>query len=420
MFIIRRLLLLALAAGLLAGCAGGGLPFALPEPVEIEFAFLGQESDYRELAERFHELYPNVTVELRPFPPGRSGSISILHSQFSRVDVVRTGVIFLSPDELRLIRPVDEFIAIDKSFDVTDFYPGLLQALQIEQKQMGLPAGVNPMVMFYENERFRVVGVTPPGPDYGLEEFLAAAVAVNQQDEAAAGGNFSAGFCTAPASTDALVFTYLFGGRLFDRLDRPTRPTLDDPANIEAVEWYARLWSEYGVAPPIAAGRNLAFEYLNKSWCGFWMNLYDTSLYFGVNSIEMRMLPLPRARSAFSYAVWDGYFLTQNSKHPQEAWNWMSFLLSRPEASFRQVPPLRSQVNGPAFAQRVSADQLAVARGLTDVQFYHLSEVAAGGRQLRVMDLFSQAVQQVVEDQASAQAALEAAQAEAEKLFGGP
>ena len=418
---VYRLVSLVMVAFLLASCAQLEAQFNPPEPVTISFAYAGRESDYEQLAAQFQEKYPHITVELKAINPGRSGGSSVLLSQFQQVDVIRANVAFLDPSQISEIQPLDEFLSIDKSFDSNDFFPGLLEAAQIEQKQMALPAGVDPMVMFYENTRFKIAGVTPPGPDYTLDEFLTIATAVNNQVEPAAGDSYSVGFCSSPASSDPLVFAYLFGGKIFDRIDRPTRLTLNDPANIEAVEWYARLWSEYKITPPAFAGGNPTYEYLNKTWCGFWMNLYDTALYFGANTTEMRMLPLPRARAPFSYALWDAYFLTRSSAHPQEAWNWMSFLLSRQEASLRQIPPLRSQVNDSAFAQRVSADALAVARGMPDeTYFYNLAEVVAGGRQFRMMEIFSMAVQQVVDGNVDAKTALDAAQTEGEKLFKAP
>ena len=415
---LRQILSIVMITFFLVSCSGLGVQFTPPEPVTLVFAYSGRESDYQGLVAQFQEKYPHITVQLKPVNPGRSGNTSVLLSQFSQADVVRANIAFLDPSQADEIVSLDEFLAIDKSFNKDDFYPGLLEAAQVEQKQMALPAGVDPMVMFYENTRFKIAGVTPPGPDYTLDEFLTAAAAVNNQEEPSTGDSYAAGFCTSPSSSDPLVFVYLFGGKMFDRIDRPTRPTLNDPANIEAVEWYTRLWTEYKITPPAFAGANPTYEYLNKTWCGFWMNLYDTALFFGANTTDMRMLPLPRARAPFSYALWDGYFLTRFSTHPQEAWSLMSFLVNHQEASLRQIPPLRSLVNDAAFAQRVSPDALVVARGLpAETYFFNLTELSTGGRQFRVMDIFGQAVDQVVRGNVDAKTALDKAQEAAEKVF---
>jgi multiple sugar transport system substrate-binding protein len=415
----NKFLLLFVISSIIVSCTGLGPQPPTPQPVTLRFAYLGREADYQTLAEQFHATYPHITVNLIPISYFQSNdTLDRLRAQFKEADVVRSNVGFLGPDQLAVMRPLDEFLTNDKDIKRDDVFPGLLAAMQHMGEQLGLPAGIDPMVTFYENMRFKIAKTTPPGADYTLDNFLAAAKDVNNQNEAdKTSGKFTYGFCTTPLGNDPFTFAYLFGGKIFDRFDNPTKPTLDDPANVEAIEWYASLWSEHNVTPPVSDNPNEIFRYFASSLCGFWMQYYDMIGILQSYLVEPHMLPLPKVKAPFSFASVDGYYLTVSSSHPQEAWQWMSFLLQHQEASGMQIPPLVSQIASDDYAKRVSPEALAIARGLPhDTEFYRLSVIGATWV-VEINDLFSQAVKQVVEGKADARAALEEAQKQAEKIF---
>jgi hypothetical protein len=54
---------------------------------------------------------------------------------------------FLGPDELKAIYPLDEFMRTAK-IPPPGYFSGSLEALQYEGRQLGLPAGLDPVVMF--------------------------------------------------------------------------------------------------------------------------------------------------------------------------------------------------------------------------------------------------------------------------------
>ena len=54
-------------------------------------------------------------------------------------------------------------------------------------KQVGIPAALNPYVVFYDPGKFKARGVTPPAAGWTVEDFMTSAMAMNNTDEALVG-----------------------------------------------------------------------------------------------------------------------------------------------------------------------------------------------------------------------------------------
>jgi ABC-type glycerol-3-phosphate transport system substrate-binding protein len=404
-------------------CGPAPTPAPTPVPTTLRFAYLGHEEDYQGLADEFHQQFPGVTIELAPISLREQlGGFNLLLEQFQEADVVRVNSTFLGSDQLSAVYPLDEFIAGNEDFPRQDFYPGSLEALQSEQHQMGLPAGLDPVVMFYENIRFKAASATPPSPDYTLEDFLTSARQVNNQSASLDSGNYSYGFCTTPLDNDPVRFTYIFGGGLYDRMPEPTQPRLNSSANVEAISWYARLWSEHALAPKVTDNVYQTYQYIASSTCGYWMNWLDMFGYADSLPVQGRVLPLPRVDEtsvspASAPALLDGYFITRRSPDSLAAWNWINFIVQRQEASLGQIPPLSWQIISDEYAQRASPDVLTVAQSLpADLPFFSLP-LLTDPRSGEISNLFAEAVRQIIVENVDVQTALDKAQKQAEEIF---
>jgi ABC-type glycerol-3-phosphate transport system substrate-binding protein len=407
---------------LLAACVPPQEPQPTQEPVTLRFAVWGSKGDYQALADLFHEEHPNITVEVVSVSFIANGGVAGLYKEFDRSDVIRADLFLLTQDQFDQSRPLDDFLSLERQFPREDIYPHLMDAMRLNRQQLAIPAGINPIVMFYEKARFDIAGATPPGVDYTLDEFIAAASDVHQTRESSKNeGKFSYGFCTAPITNDPSILLPLFGGAIFDSWDEQRRPTLNRQENIDAINWYTRLWSEHNVAPPITSNPNAIFQYYSASFCGFWINLYDElglQNYYGFN---VRRLPLPRSGAPGErpwQAGWDGYFIPRASQHAEAAWQWIMFLMDYQEASVSQIPPRISLVESEGFAGRVSPDMLAIAKAFPKEDVYFtLQYMANAPSDAPVTSLFIEAVQKVVKDGIDPRIALTEAQAQAEQVF---
>lgn len=400
---------------IITGCSSFAPPPPTPAPVTIRFAFQDNAAKYQPLADQFHQLHPNITIVLKA--QGGYNFDEFFSTQYQTVNAIRLNVAFTNPDLLNNLLPIDDILASDKNISVDNFFPGTLEALQYKGSQIGIPAGIDPYVVYYEPKRFEISGVTPPSSDWTLDDFLVAATKVNNQDpDLRDQGKFVYGFCTTPGGNDPLMIVYLFGGKLFDQLPDPTRPTLNDPNNVEALRWYASLKTEYKIMPQEDYGDQF-YRAIGNSQCGFWQFWYD-NMNFDLNGIfGSVMLPLPSYKSHFGLAIVDGYFIVKNSPNPQETWQWISFLVGQQSASGTEIPPLQSQIASEDFAKRVSPDRLAIARGLSrDTVILGISTLQSTTME-QITQLFSEAVDKVMAGTADAQSALDDAQRQAEALF---
>jgi ABC-type glycerol-3-phosphate transport system substrate-binding protein len=214
-----------------------------------------------------------------------------------------------------------------------------------------------------------------------------------------------------------MIFVYLFGGSLVDNIENPTKPTLNLPENVTAVEWYASLWSEYKLAPPVSDRSFEIYRYISGVECGFWISWLDMFGYSGNLALKPKALPLPKINKPFSVATLDGYFIPQNTAHPKEAWQWITYLLQKPQVAGGQIPPLESQIDTSQFTNQISPDVLEIARTLSSNTHFIGIQYIENSTINQLGTLFSEAVNQVVIGETDAQSALDAAQREAEKLF---
>ena len=405
-----RAAVLAAALALLAGC--GVLGLNAPEPVEIRFTYIDEGVDYPSLVEIFQREHPNINVVLDTVPAGGQ-AVGDLTSRAVDADAVRA---FPNEDVSRISMVLDGMVSTDEHFARDDFFAGSLETLTIDGKLVGLPAGLDPFVVFYLPEKFAAAGVPVPGPDWTLEEFVTTAMAIHNTDEAVINTErYTYGLCTHPQMPDLALFTYLYGGGIFGDDILNANPTLNLPENVEAVAWYASLSNDFGLMPKGDISRGLGPMLYRRS-CGFWVDFMVESLFGNDMPLDdAQMLPLPTYNARFNIATQQAYFITASSEHPEEAYQWIRFLMGEQSAAGAMIPPLRSIIASETYALTAPAPVAAVARSLPPETVIIGLETTDDQRFSRAMQLFARATERVIEDGIDPQMALDEAQMELEQ-----
>jgi multiple sugar transport system substrate-binding protein len=425
----RGTLVLTLVA-MLAGCGAARSTAIPPEPITLRFGYYTNMANYEPLAEQFHELHPHVTVELVTAYSDR-GITPLDVMDNADLDVIRWWDSYLTPERREGLLPLDAMVEVSEGFPLDDMVPGVMEALQIDGVQWGIPAGLNLWVAYYDPVWFEITGTAPPSADWTLDDLLVAADAVHGVE------NLTYGFCSSAEHGDIFVLTRLLGGQLFDSLQNPTRPTLNTPANVDAIHWYASLRHEYGVIPDPARIR-VQFrahgieQAIAQGMCGIWLASYGerggalwagVASGYGLWSRECVMLPLPRGQEAVTLGWVDGYYVLARSNYPTEAWEWISFLLEHGEAAGQMIPPRRSHVHSEAYAARVSADAVQVARNLPGDLFVVGAQANVNDDMDQIaemyLDVADRALRGKLDGRAAIQSALDEAQTQAEALYTG-
>ena len=336
----------------LSGCVEVGVT---PELVTITFAHPDADGEYYQtLADSFNEQYPFITVELHPKT----------WRALEGVDVDEEDVFVTSQFALSwllaedLVLDVTPFIDHDETFNPSDLYPGTLALYTRDGKTWAVPAAVDLMVMYYNEDLCDRYGVTYPEAGWTWDTFLDTALALRDPSMGTFG--YAASYSPDRAIFDPLVFVYQHGGRVFDDLVNPTRPTFDEPLTVEAMEWYAGLLHEYDVAPSPDQAREAFVDYpyyysgILEGRFGLWAGMLSER--GGASGpaewkIPWGVVPLPRDSQSATMTMVDGHFISSHTSHPDACWKWVSFLSQ--QTPHRHAPARRSVAESAEYEQRV-------------------------------------------------------------------
>lgn len=171
----KSLLLLIVTATLLASCGGKReapslSPPASPTPAEVVTISFSPSrgtpargpdphGELRELATRFREIHPHITVEINP-PEIRSGMS--IQGIARDVDCFTWYPRLRDPETREAIIDPQPFLESDTSFTTEDFYPSLLEPFIWEGQLWGLPSNAQPYVIKYNMDLFDAAEVSYP------------------------------------------------------------------------------------------------------------------------------------------------------------------------------------------------------------------------------------------------------------------
>jgi len=399
------LYLLVILWGMSLSACGLGAPPV--QPVTITFAFPDYDQAYYEsLLAKFKSQQPSVNVELHPWQT----SSRYRPENTTDVSVVGSEVLSMANPQDAIsasAMPLDALIEQDSTFKVDDFYPGTMDAFKLEGKTYAIPSGLDPWVMYYNRDLFDAYQVPYPQPDWTWDDFLLKAGALTHKEE----GIF--GYTPRQNYPDALLFLMQHGGQL---VDQTGKPTLDDPLNVEAMQWYAGLFQEYHVAltqqeayDAFSISRDYDLLAILKSKVGMWIgplserggttDLVKWNMNWGI-------APLPRDKIAFTGSYFEGFAISAASINSPSAWKWISFLSQQPP--MRLMPARRSLAESQDYSTLAGKDVAAAAQAsLENVLLATPDTVRKLGP---VFDLYFQTVTRIVVDGIPAQDALNAAQ----------
>ena len=353
----RAVLSLMLLAMLVTGCSA---LVPTPDPVTISFAHPEEPTgSYERWAQEFQEQYPHITVEL------------VSRDNVRASELPKNDVFTVSQFELasyvgeQAILDLTGFIEQDEELDIGDFYPAALDVFRSAGRQWALPFSIDVMVVYYNRDLFDRYSVAYPEMGWDWGDFVDTAMAMT--DPGADLFGYGLQHDGESAIFEPVILIYQHGGGIVDDLKAPTRATLDNPLNIEALEFYAALMYDYGVSPTAEEAQRMGRPYpwrsVMEQKVAMWSTLYSErgGLRWPVQwSFEWGLVPMPRDQMAGTLALTDGLFISAESEHPDVAWQWVRFL-SRKMAPF-QVPARRSLAESAEYEQLVGRDVAVPAR----------------------------------------------------------
>lgn len=394
------------------GCSAFQLP-KKSEPVTLRFLYEEKSANYPALAEEFHKEHPNITIELTTYK-NLGDFYQRYASLMEGVDAVRLFIgasIYYAeqvPDGLLVLDPM---LAEDTEFPHTDLFPGLMDEIRLEGKLIGIPAGLIPFLVYVNPQKFQAAGQPLPQPGWTVDEFVQAAKAVHRTDT---NGQGTYGFCAQPEGPDPGIFLRLFGGGVVDDPMQPTAPVLDQPANETALVWYASLFNDHQVTLPFNLLNQWYAQFMTGN-CAMWVDAMNAGDYGKPEGFDPVIVPLPMYDQPMTFVAMDNYAIQAKSEHPEEAWQWIRFLMGHEQGSGSYLPPLRSLIETDSYQASVSPSVYEIARSLPER--LELLGIRQDPRELQANMQYYEALRRVLMGQQDVPTALEQAQKEALKAF---
>ncbi len=348
-------LLVALVV-LVAGCRARATP--TPEPRTIQFVAYNYPTQllapYQRLAEEFHAENPEITVEIKAV----SGSSSLRSALSAGADAVLSWGWAI--DDVGDLRPLDPFIETESAGFLDDYLPKAIESVRYQGQIIALPADLDVLVLYYNQDLFDQAGVPYPSPGWTWSDFVTVAEALTQP---LPDGGMQYGFYPAGALPDYLPFVAQELSALWgDDLLNPQKLRLDSEPVIRAVQWYTDLALRYGVMPTPADLLRIEADPILLGRAGMWLG-WMSERGGRLSAIEWKfrwgVAPLPKGSTGRTIVNMALYAIPTSADRPADAWRWIAYL-SRHFEQNTGLPVRRSLIESKEFREQVGVDQVQV------------------------------------------------------------
>lgn len=285
----------------------------------------------------FEAAYPGVDVQLESVPQDYGTKLLAQFASGTAPDVFQIG----DGDVAKrvadgVLEPLDPYISGEKGtvpLDTSVFYPAIADIGKVEGSTYLFTKDYSPLTVFYNKDLFDAAGVSYPAEGWTQADFLDAAQKLTVTDGS---GNISQWGAMIPDGwgdwvwdRGILPIIYQNGGDIMSPDGTKASGYLDSDATVEALQWYADLFTKYKVAPTKAdvaalSGQDLfATGKVAMMWSGIWnipgYQKDHPELNFG-------MAELPKGKQPGNSICWAGFGLYNKSQNKDAAWAFLRWI----------------------------------------------------------------------------------------------
>jgi multiple sugar transport system substrate-binding protein len=263
------------------------------------------------------------------------------------------------------LAPLDAFIERD-GFDLSDFYPRLLELSRYQGSYFGLPRDNDTKVIFYNRTLFQDAGLEPPRRDWTWTDLRNLANRLNRRD--AAGRPLVHGFAFE-ANEWWQIWVWQNGGAVFDDPFEPRQVRLSEPAAVDALQFLADLVHADRVTPPldVLLDSGAIFRLFREGRLAMaFGNHAQIPGLIEVPDLHWDIVGLPARRAQANLAGGAAYTIAAGSSQKEAAWALVRFLEGpRGQALFNEsgliVPARRSIREDNIFLRQTNYDSQVFA-----------------------------------------------------------
>ncbi|ONF43732.1 ABC transporter substrate-binding protein [Marinobacter lutaoensis] len=320
------------------------------------------------------------------------------------------------------IIPFDELVETDEERQwLNSFYPALMENGKVDGVTYGIPFQRSTIVMYYNKDAFREAGLDPERPPQNWDELVEMGQKLVKTD---ARGQVERWGVMIPSTG----YPYWMFGALAKQngevlMNSAGNQTwFNKPGVVEALEYWRDLGSRYGVMPEgtIEWG-TLRQNFLEQKTAIMWHSTGSLTAVKRNADFDFGVAMLP-ARKNFGSPTGGGNFYIFKQSTPEErraALKLVRFMTSPEQAAHWSIETGYIGVSPAAYETEALSryikefPQAAVARDQLKYATAELATHQAG----RIRKLLDDAIQSVLNGQAEPEAALNAAQKQAERIL---
>jgi ABC-type glycerol-3-phosphate transport system substrate-binding protein len=307
------------------------------EPVTISFWFPGadQTNDnyFINAAKEFEKLNPNIKVETTVLPANSADVDTKLNAaklSGNYPDVFSAYLIYMGTrGSKNEFAPLDDYI--NKWEGKTDMFESALGMGKLKDETIGLGFYAAPEILVYRKDFFQEAGLDPQKPPTNWDELAQYAEKLTKRD---ASGNVTRAGFDIPL-TNASVFFEPFmrqnGAVIVD--EQKEVPVFSDPKSVEAFKFLADLAAKK-VSIPYDYQKKDQIPFVNgKSAMSYLQPTQILSLQKNNPDLKDKLgfAPVLKKEKQVDFSGYRLFTIGSTSKHKDEAWEFIQFMMSKDE-----------------------------------------------------------------------------------------
>lgn len=318
---------------------------------------------HQTVADAFMAEHPEITVEIMSEP---------WNDYFTRMQTLWAGgdpalipdVLFLSPvinyAAEGVLENLDPYIE-EAGYDLSDYWPGLLEWATYEGSIYGFPRDIGLEVTYFNKDIFDEAGVAYPEEGWTWEDFQGIAEQLKVEE----GGRVTRYALGMEGGKWSLWVTQA-GGTILDDMRNPSTCTLDEPAAVAGLQFFADLMENgYAMRPSElnqAGGDAGVFQSGQAA-----MIIQNASRISQFNAAEMNydvvVNPLPADGRRTNSAAGAAWTMSAQADNKEAAWTFLQWLQSTDGGqriyteSGEILPALQSTARSDAFLDMAAAPE---------------------------------------------------------------
>ena len=293
---------------------------AAAAPVKLTVWAMGAEAQkIGEMTARFEQVNPDIRVTVQAIPwSAAHDKIITAVAGGTGPDVAQMGTTWMAEfGSIGVFEELSVYLSKSRVVSRNDFFAGSYGTCVVGGKVYGVPWYVDTRALFYRTDLLAQKGFKEPPQTWDQLRAAAAALAADGEGY---------GMALSPNNyQEFMPFVWQNGGRI---LDEKGRPAVTEPAFVEALDFYAKLFHD-NIAPIDSGGTDLFQEFARGTmpmyFSGPWMiNLTREQVPEIDGKWSVALCPKKKTRTSFVGGC--NLVIFRDSRNKDAAWRFVEFM----------------------------------------------------------------------------------------------